>query len=230
MRNQIRLFLAAAAAVLFAVLLPLSAAEKGDKTELKLKLPRPMFTGTPRDIRTPNLEPPRKTQKRPAFLVPKGTILLSRGKEVSGSDEEPVIGDLEQIVDGDKEGVEGSYVELGPGKQYIQIDLGRKARIYAVLIWHYHSQARVYHDVVVQTADDPDFILNVHTVFNNDHDNSSGLGVGKDYEYVETYEGRLIPVNGVTARYVRLYSNGNTSDDMNHYTEVEIYGIPVKGK
>jgi hypothetical protein len=202
-------------------------AADNNQVELNIELPRPMFTGTPKNIRSPNLEPARKEQKRPPFLVPDGTVLLSKDKDVTGSDEEPVIGDLEQITDGDKEGVEGSYVELGPGKQYVQIDLEQKAKIQAIVVWHYHSQARVYRDVVIQTADDPDFILNVHTVFNNDHDNSSGLGVGKDYEYIETYEGRLIPVAGVEGRYVRLYSNGNTSDDMNHYTEVEVYGTPV---
>jgi hypothetical protein len=84
--------------------------------------------------------------------------------------------------------------------------------------------ARVYHDVVVRVADDPDFIENVRTVFNNDHDNSSGLGVGNDKEYWETYEGKLIDAQGVVARYVRLYSKGNTADDQNHYTEVEVYG------
>lgn len=212
----------------FALGLTCSHAADNGKVELDIDLPRPMFTGTPKNIRTPNLEPPRKEQKRPAFLVPEGTVLLSGDKEVTGSDEEPVIGDLEQVTDGDKEGVEGSYVELGPGKQYVQIDLEKKARIQAIVLWHYHSQARVYRDVVIQTADDPDFILNVKTVYNNDHDNSSGLGVGKDYEYIETYEGRLIPVDGVEARYVRLYSNGNTSDEMNHYTEVEIYGTPLE--
>ena len=28
----------------------------------------------------------------------------------------------------------------------------------------------------------------------------------------------------VTGRYVRLYSNGNSTNDLNHYTEVEIWG------
>jgi hypothetical protein len=32
----------------------------------------------------------------------------------------------------------------------------------------------------------------------------------------------------VKGRYVRLYSNGNTSNDLNHYVEVEVYGTPVK--
>lgn len=203
-----------------------AGAEDAAKVELQIKLPRPMFTGTPKHIKTANLEPARTEAKRPPFMVPTGTTNLAAGKEVGGSDEEPVIGELEQLTDGDKEGVEGSYVELGPGKQYVQIDLQKPATLYAVVLWHFHSQARVYHDVIVQTADDEDFITNVKTVYNNDHDNSSGLGVGKDFEYIETYEGRLIPVAGVTGRFIRFYSNGNTSDEMNHYTEIEVYGIP----
>lgn len=214
-----------AALVIVAAALPVQLLQAAD-VELKLELPRPMFTGTPKNIRTPNLEPPRKG-KRPPFMVPDGTELLSYEKPVTGSDTEPVIGELELITDGDKEGVEGSYVELGPGKQYVQIDLEQKAGICAIVLWHYHCNARVYHDVVVQTANDPDFILDVNTVYNNDHDNSLGMGVGKEYEYIEQYIGRILPVKGVQGRYVRLYSNGSTADELNHYTEVEVYGKPV---
>ena len=32
---------------------------------------------------------------------------------------------------------------------------------------------------------------------------------------------------GVKGRYVRLWSKGNTSDDQNHYTEVEVWGLPA---
>ena len=82
-------------------------------------------------------------------------------------------------------------VELAPGKQYVQIDLGKPAQLAALVVWHYHQEARVYRDVVVQVAEDPDFIIGVTTLFNNDDDNSSGLGAGKDKEYLETYEGKL---------------------------------------
>jgi hypothetical protein len=109
----------------------------------------------------------------------------------------------------------------------VQVDLGAVCDIYAIALWHYHSQARVYKDVVVQVADDADFITNVRTVFNNDHDGSAGLGVGQDKEYIETNLGRPIDAKGVKARYVRLYSDGNTSNDMNHYIEVEVYGKPA---
>jgi hypothetical protein len=81
---------------------------------------------------------------------------------------------------------------------------------------------------VVQVADDADFITNVRTLFNNDIDNSAGLGVGKDKHYTETNEGKLIDARGVKARYVRLYSRGNTSDDLNHYIEVAVYATPAK--
>ena len=33
---------------------------------------------------------------------------------------------------------------------------------------------------------------------------------------------------GVTARYVRSYSNGNSSDEKNHYIEIEVFGKPAK--
>ena len=79
----------------------------------------------------------------------------------------------------------------------------------------------------MQVSDDPDFITNVETLFNNDHDNSLGLGAGKDKNYIETNEGKLINAKGTQARYVRLYSNGNHKNDMNHYLEVEVYGKPV---
>jgi cytochrome c peroxidase len=84
--------------------------------------------------------------------------------------------------------------------------------------------AKVYHDVIVQVADDPDFIKQVRTVFNNDSDNSSGLGVGKDREYIESYEGKLINAKGARARYIRFYSKGSTESALNEYTEIEVYG------
>ncbi|MGD8453508.1 MAG: hypothetical protein PVJ57_16975 [Phycisphaerae bacterium] len=200
----------------------------GDLVPLELKLPKPAFKGTPENVPPgTRLEPPRKGP-RPDLMVPPGTVLVSRGMPVTASDNEPIIGAIKCVTDGDREANEGSYVELGPGRQWVQIDLKKKVAIQAVLIWHYHSTARVYHDVVVQVADDEDFITNVRTVFNNDHDNSSGLGLGKEYEYWETFEGKLIDAKGVVARYIRLYSNGSTADDQNHYTEVDIYGKPPK--
>jgi hypothetical protein len=200
-------------------------AQGQDKVELKLQLPKPMFMGTPRNLTSPNLE--RITGKpRGAFFVPAGTKLVSLSMPVSASDMQPVIGEVGYVTDGEKAGEDGYFVEFGPGKQYVQIDLKAPQELQAILVWHYHSQARVYRDVIVQVSDDKDFVTGVTTIFNNDHDNSSGLGIGKDKEYIETYEGKLFDPRGVKARYVRLWSNGNTSNDMNHYVEVEVYATP----
>lgn len=221
------LLIAAAAAMIAG---PLSAWSQGDdqKVELKVKLPKPLFVGTPTNIKGVNLGPD-SGKARKAFFVPKGQdTLLSAGKKVTSSDSAPVIGSLDQVTDGDKEGIDGCFVELSLGKQWVQIDLGEPCTISAVLVWHYHSMARVYRDVIVQVADDADFITNVRTIYNNDNDNTLGMGIGKDFEYIETNEGRLIDGKGVVGRYVRLYSNSSTAGEMNHYIEVEVFGC--KGK
>jgi hypothetical protein len=195
---------------------------------LEIKLPRAVGGPTPRNITaSPNLEP-YSDKPRPVFRVPEGTTNVARGKPVTSSETFPIIGEPRQITDGDKEGADGCYVDLGNNTQWVQIDLKEPCAIYAIVVWHYHIEKRVYHDMVIQVADDPDFIENVRTVYNNDFDNSSGLGVGKDLEYIEDYRGRLIDAKGVTGRYVRLYSRGNSSDELNHYTEVEVYGKPAK--
>jgi hypothetical protein len=216
------------AAVLgLAILAPTAPAQDRGKEVLKITLPKPMFVGTPKNIRTLNLETITGKPRGP-FMVPAGTVLLSAGKPVAASDKEPVIGEIAFVTDGKKSGEDGYYVELGPMLQWVQIDLGKPQELLAVVAWHYHSQARVYRDVVVQVSDDKDFISGVTTIFNNDHDNTSGLGAGKDKEYIETFDGKLFDPKGVKARYIRLYSGGNTSNDMNHYVEVEVYGLPAK--
>jgi hypothetical protein len=199
---------------------------EGGLVPIEIELPKAMFVGTPQPAQVLNLEKPLG-KARPPFLAPIGTKNVARGKPITSSDEMPIIGELEYVTDGDKEAADGCYVELGPSLQHVTIDLEAKYEIYAVVVWHYHKQGHVYFDVVVQVADDPDFITNVNTIFNNDADNSAGLGVGKDMHYVETYEGKLIDAKGVQGRYVRLYSNGNHINDMNHYIEVEVYGKPI---
>jgi hypothetical protein len=202
-----------------AVLFAASVAFADDMVPLKTELPKPQFVGTPVPINVPNLEP-KLAGKRPDFMVPAGTINLAKGKKVTASDSEPVVGTLDLVTDGDKEGDEGSWVELAPGKQWCQIDLEKDANIYAVLVWHYHSQERVYHDVVVQVSDDPTFTKDVKTIYDNS-------AAGTDRPYIENYQGKLIDAKGVKGRYLRLSSNGNTTNKMNHYIEVEVWGKPA---
>ena len=190
-------------------------------------LPKPLFEGTPEPTNVPNLEKPLGRPRSP-FLAPAGTSNIALRKPVSSSDADPVIGSLELVTDGNKAGTDGTFVELKPGVQNVVIDLESKHTVYAILIWHYLKEARAYDDVVVQVADDPDFITGVQTVFNNDMDNTAGFGVGKDLRYVETAEGKLIDAKGLETRYVRCISNGSDKTKTNHYVEIEVFGKPVK--
>ena len=204
------------------------AAPAGDLVEIALEFPKPMFIGTPVPAELPNLEKADPSKVVKTIMVPKGTTNLAKGKTVTSSDSAPIIGDLSLVTDGDADGADGSFVELMPGKQWVQIDLGAEANIYKIAMWHYHKQAQAYIDVQVQVSDDPQFKAGVTTLWNSDHDDSSAMGKGSDPAYVETNHGRVIDAKGIKARYVRLWSNGNTSNDMNHYCEVQVYGTPAK--
>src|SRR4030042_332729 len=103
----------AIAAFGLAALAPASGAQDAGKETLKIALPKPMFVGTPKNIRTPNLETITGKPRGP-FMVPVGTALLSLGKPVASSDKEPVIGETAFVTDGKKSGEDGYYVDLGP--------------------------------------------------------------------------------------------------------------------
>ncbi len=210
---------------------PTPAAPAANMVPLDLQLPKAIYVGTPQNLsEIPNLRPITK-EKRPPFLVPADTKLLSLKKPVTSSETSPIIGEISYITDGDKEGIDGSEVQLGPGKQDVTIDLGQQSEIYAIVVWHYHKQACVVFDVVGQIAKDKDFVQDVKTVFNNDTDNSLGLGIGKDQQYVETNEGELIDCiskGSPKGRYVKFYSKGCNFSELNYYIEIEVYGKPLE--
>ncbi len=203
-------------------------AQAGDRIPLPIKLPKAVFAGTASNKGIdPKVEPLSKTP-RAVPMVPKGTVNLALHKKVTSSTA-PFSGELELVTDGDKEAREDAAVELKPRPQWIQIDLGASAPLSYVAVWHTHLEPIVYHSVVVQVSDDPKFVDGVTTVFNNDQENLVGQGIGKDREYVESNEGKLIDAKGAKGRYVRLYSKGSTfRDQLNRYTEVEVYGVPAQ--
>jgi hypothetical protein len=205
-----------------------AAAPAGEMKTIKPEWPKEQFVGTPVPTRLPNLEEPDPTKVRKQFDVPATAENVAAGKTASSSDEAIILGSIEMATDGDKEGSDGSFMELAPGKQWLQVDLGAEFTIHKLLVWHRHKIASAYKDVVIQISSDAKFENGVTTVWNSDEDNSLGFGEGKDPTYIETNHGRVIDVADVAGRYVRFWSNGNTGDDMNHYTEVEIWGSPVK--
>ncbi len=198
------------------------AALAEDMEAINIELPEAFFGGTPIDYWGPNLEP-EDYKDRPPFMAPKGTAIVSKGKPVTAS-AEPTVGEKKQLTDGDKDYAKTSLIELPEGLQWMQVDLEKTTEVYAVVVWKFHEGKRVYFDLVAQVSDDPEFKEGVTTIYNNDFDNSAGLGVGEDKEYIESNKGRLIDAKGAKGRYVRVYGKGSTANDFNHFIEVEVWG------
>ena len=190
---------------------------------IAIELPDPIFGGTPYDGPSNNLESV-VIEPRAPFLAPASTILLSRGKPVSSSDPAPLKGALAQVTDGSKDPQDPSQVVLHSGLQWIQINLGSPASIQVILLWRTYRGTLYYFDTVVQISNDPAFLHDVTTIFNNDIDNSSGLGQGTGKYYFERYDGRLFDAKGTLGQYVRIYANGNCWGTTNHFTELEVFG------
>jgi len=209
-------------ALLFALFCIL-ALQADPLVEPEIVYPEKLVKGTEIPKSIPNMEKTRGKDEAPALIkIPAGCKNLAEGKLVNSSDDDPVAGDLDMITDADADGNE--YVQIRKGLQWVQIDLEASKQLFAAHLWHYHAQPRVYYDVIVQISDDPEFTAGVTTVFNNDHDNSSGLGKGSDFNYIEEYYGKSIDLKGTKGQYLRFYSNGNSADASNHYLEINIFG------
>lgn len=213
---------------LVALNLGLLSATAADEAPLKLKLPMPTLKGTPDELpKGPNIEKlPDKPPQTPN--VPAAVQNVALGKKVTASDKSPITGELSQVTDGNKEAFDDQVVEMRKNTQWAQVDLGEPFQIYAIALWHDHRWIQLYRDVIIQLADDADFTQNVRTVYNNDADNSSGQGIGNDKEYFETQYGRVIPVKGEKARFVRSYTKGSNLSALNCIQEVEVYALPAK--
>lgn len=200
------------------------AADSAEMEPLALKLPGPAFKGTPKDVQLSSYVEPLSDKPRAPMMVPKGLKNLAPGKKITSSDKNATQATLDKVLDADKEATDESIIFLRKGTQWVQVDLGEPHEMFAIVLWHAHNSAKVYHDIIVQAADDADFLENVRSIYNNDQDNTSGLGVGTDREYFETHEGRLMNAKGAKARYLRFYSKGSTESALNEYTEIEVYG------
>ncbi len=205
----------------------ITVAQGADTVPLNIKLPAHTTKGTPEDLPSgPNIEPPPKTAPAP-LQVPAGVKNVAQGKTVTSS-VAPYTGELTQVTDGKREPFDEDVVEFKKGTQWVQVDLGASHEIHAIAMWHDHRLLQAFHDVIVQLSDDPEFKNGVTTVYNNDTDNSSKFGVGTDREYFELEFGRIMPIKGVKARYVRGYTKGSSLSAINCWQEIEVYGLPAK--
>ncbi|MDQ0087845.1 hypothetical protein J2T12_001251 [Paenibacillus anaericanus] len=152
-------------------------------------------------------------------------VNVAGGKYVTASSE--IMGNSAFVTDGDKSG--NNYIGVTENLQWIQIDLRQNYSINKVNLWHYFADSRTYHDIIVRVSNDSNFSSGVTTVFNNDTNNSAGLGAGTNAEYSESSLGKSIEFSAVNARYVRLYTNGSSANIYNHYVEVEVWGVSSGG-
>ena len=197
-----------------------------DKVAIKFEIPPPHSSGTPKEVKSDNLEPdPGPGKYRAPIMVPAGfDKKLTTEDTVVTTSEEAVTGDNEFVVDADKTPDATCMLQLPGGVQWVQLDLGAEKTVSAVCVWHDQGDDRVYKDVIVQLSNDAKFATGVTTIFNNDHDNTSKLGKGTDKEYRERNDGRPIDGKMTKARYVRCYSAGSTSEPVNNYVEIEVFG------
>jgi len=197
-----------------------------EKVAIKFELPPPHSSGTPKEIKSDNLEPdPGPGKLRPPIMVePEYAKKLTTENTKVTTSEEAVTGDNDYVVDGDKTPDATSMLQLPGGLQWVQLDLGAEHTVSAVCVWHDQGDERVYKDVIVQISNDANFVDGVTTIFNNDHDNTAKLGKGKDKEYRERNDGRPMDAKLSKGRYVRCYSNGSTSEPVNNYIEIEVFG------
>ena len=203
-----------------------AAGVSAEKVAIKFELPPPHSSGTPKEIKSDNLEPdpgPGKL-RAPIMVEPEFTKKLTTENTKVTTSEEAVTGDNDYVVDGDKTPDATSMLQLPGGLQWVQLDLGAEHTIAAVCVWHDQGDERVYKDVIVQISNDVNFVDGVKTIFNNDHDNTAKLGKGTDKEYRERNDGRPMDAKLVKGRYVRCYSNGSTSEPVNNYIEIEVFG------
>ena len=212
--------------ILTALLVATAGLFAEDKVAIKFELPPPHSSGTPKEVKSDNLEPdPGPGKYRPPIMVPMGfdKKLMTEETKVTTS-EEAVTGENEYVVDGDKTPDATCMLQLPGGLQWVQLDLGAEKTVSAVCVWHDQGDDRVYKDVIVQLSNNEKFAKDVTTIFNNDHDNTAKLGKGADKEYRERNDGRPIDGKLTKARYVRCYSNGSSSELVNNYIEIEVFG------
>jgi uncharacterized protein YjdB len=157
-------------------------------------------------------------------VAAESTVTMASGKLPTSSE---VFTNLSRVTDGDLDTNNYSDGFPNQGLQWIQLDLGAACNLNEIKLWHYFGDSRKYHDVIVQISNTSDFSTDVTTLYNNDTNNSAGLGIGTDSEYTETSAGLDINFVTTSAKYVRFYSNGNTVNTYNHYVESEVYASDI---
>jgi len=118
-------------------------------------------------------------------------------------------GTYELVTDGKTE----SDPYLG-GPSWVQVDLQDEYLIDTIILWHYWTDGRTYHENKVAVSDTGNFIGEETVIFDTTAD---------DEEYPETAEGKTITFEPIIARYVRAWVNGSTANEWNHWVELQVF-------
>ena len=113
--------------------------------------------------------------------------------------------------------------------RYVQVDLGDEYELNKVHLTRYYGDSRTYGPTVIELSKNEDFKEKTQ-VFNSDKDgNVHNLGEGKDDLYNETAGGKEVSFEKTTARYIRVYVNGqaNNKSSSDHIVELEAYGVKI---
>ena len=136
------------------------------------------------------------------------------------------------LNDGNKD-TQNNYLELDDTSdktnhsRYVQVDLGDEYELNRIHLTRYYSDSRTYGPTVIELSKNEDFKEKMQ-VFNSDKDGTvHNLGKGKDDLYTETAEGKEVTFEKTTARYIRVYVNGqaNKKSSSDHIVELEAYGV-----
>ncbi|MBN2949098.1 MAG: FIVAR domain-containing protein [Holdemanella sp.] len=152
---------------------------------------------------------------------------VTEEKAVSEKSDRP----FSYLNDGKKD--TSNYLELADTSnktnhsRYVQVDLGDEYELNKIHLTRYYDDKRTYGPTVIELSKNEDFKEKTQ-VFNSDKTGTvHNLGEGKDDLYTETAEGKEIPFEKTTARYIRVYVNGqaNNKSSSDHIVELEAYGV-----
>ena len=141
------------------------------------------------------------------------------------------------LNDGNKD-TQNNYLELDDTSdktnhsRYVQVDLGDEYELNRIHLTRYYSDSRTYGPTVIELSKNEDFKEKTQ-VFNSDKDGTvHNLGKGKDDLYTETAEGKEVTFEKTTARYIRVYVNGqaNKKSSSDHIVELEAYGVKTNSE
>ncbi|MDG0792539.1 discoidin domain-containing protein [Cohnella ginsengisoli] len=172
-----------------------------------------------------------------ASIAIKPVANVAFGKTVTSNAASPSGQPLSALTDGVTASDKYVLYGVSDGPKYAQVDLGKAYDVTRVNIrndWGTATTYRTGKDLIVQLSNDSTFASGVTTFFNNDGDNSSGLGAGTDAEYVEPGDGSgkdILLNDTVNARYVRYWANGHvringTVNLVDTPVEIEAYADP----